>query len=59
MGQIKNSFRIFVEEHEGKTSLGRPRRRWEDNIKTNLRKIGSESTYWNLPAQDIVQRQVL
>jgi hypothetical protein len=35
-----NVYRILVEKPDGKRPLGRPRRRWVDNIKTDLRKIG-------------------
>jgi hypothetical protein len=37
---------------EGKRSLGRPRRRWEDNIKMDLQKVGCEDMDWNELAQD-------
>jgi hypothetical protein len=30
---MRNAYKILVEKPEGKTSLGRPMRRWEDNIK--------------------------
>jgi hypothetical protein len=33
----RNAYRILVEEPEGKKPLGRHRRRWENNIQTNLR----------------------
>jgi hypothetical protein len=33
MGEMGNAYKILVGEPEGKKSLGRPRRRWEDNIK--------------------------
>jgi hypothetical protein len=39
-GERRNTYRIFVRKPEGKISLGRPRRRWEDNIKIDLREIG-------------------
>jgi hypothetical protein len=38
-GEKRNACRIFVGKPEGKRSLGRPRRRWEDNIKMDLRGI--------------------
>jgi hypothetical protein len=41
-----------VEKPEGKTSLGRPRRRWEDNIKMNLQEIGCGGMDWIELAQD-------
>ena len=33
-------YRVFVWKTEGKRPLGRPRRRWEDNIKTDLKEVG-------------------
>jgi hypothetical protein len=38
MGEMENSYIILVENPEGKRPLGRPRRRWEDNIRIHLRK---------------------
>jgi hypothetical protein len=40
MGKGRKLFRGLVGKPEGKTTLGRPRRRWEDVIKMDLRKIG-------------------
>jgi hypothetical protein len=40
MGEKRNAYRIFVRKPKGKGSLRRPRRRWMDNIKMDLRKIG-------------------
>jgi hypothetical protein len=40
MGEVKIRKRIVVGKHEGKRPLGRPRRRWEDNIKMDLKEIG-------------------
>jgi len=37
MGAIRNAYNILLGNSEGKRPLGRPRRRWEDNIKMNLR----------------------
>jgi hypothetical protein len=39
MGEKRKAYRILVGKPEGKKPLGRPRRRWEDNIKTDLRSI--------------------
>jgi hypothetical protein len=39
-GEKRNGYRILVGKPEGKRPLGRPRRRWEDNIKMDLRDIG-------------------
>jgi hypothetical protein len=40
MGENRNAYRILVDMQEGKRPLGRPRRRWMDNIKMDLREIG-------------------
>jgi hypothetical protein len=37
MGETRNAYRILVGKPEGKRPLGRPRRRWVDNIKMDLR----------------------
>jgi hypothetical protein len=39
-GEKRNAYRILVGKPEGKRPLGRPRHRWEDNIKMDLREIG-------------------
>jgi hypothetical protein len=39
-GEKTNAYRILVGKPEGKRPLGRPRRRWVDNIKIDLREIG-------------------
>jgi hypothetical protein len=39
-GEKKNAYRLLGEKPEGKSQLGRPRRRWADNIKMYLREIG-------------------
>jgi hypothetical protein len=40
MGETRNAYRILVGKPEGKRPLGRPRRRWVDNIKVDLRRDG-------------------
>ena len=39
MGERKIVYRVLVGKPEGKRPLGRPRSRWEDNIKTNLQEL--------------------
>jgi hypothetical protein len=41
MGEKRNAYRILVGKPEGKSPLGRPRRRWMDNIKIYLREMGT------------------
>jgi len=45
MGERRDVYRVLVGKHEGKRPLGRPRRRWEDNIKIDLQEVGCE--VWN------------
>jgi len=40
MGEGRDVYRILVEKPEGKRPFGRPRRRWEDNIKMDLQEVG-------------------
>ncbi|KAJ4452170.1 hypothetical protein ANN_03688 [Periplaneta americana] len=44
MGESRNAYRVLVGRPEGKRPLGRPRRRWEDNIKMDLREVGYNET---------------
>jgi hypothetical protein len=46
MGEPRNAYRILVGKPEGKRPPGRPRRRWVDNIKMDLREIGRDGRYW-------------
>jgi hypothetical protein len=52
MGAKRNAYRILVGKPEGKRPLGRPRRRWVDNIKIDLREIGRDGMDWIDVAQD-------
>jgi hypothetical protein len=51
----RNAYRIMVGKPEGKRPLGRPRRRWVDNIKIDLREIGWGGMDWIDLAQDRYQ----
>jgi hypothetical protein len=55
MGEGKGVYRILVGKPEGKRPLGRPRRRWEDNIKMDLRETGIDGANWIRLVQDRVQ----
>jgi hypothetical protein len=52
MGEVRGAYRILVGRLERRRPLGRPRRRWEDNIKMDLRDIGSGDVDWIHWAQD-------
>jgi hypothetical protein len=54
MGEGRGVYRVLVGRSEGKRPLGRPRRRWEDNIKLDLREIGIDGANWIQLAQDRV-----
>jgi hypothetical protein len=59
MGPKRNAYRILVGKPEGKRPLGRPRRRWEDNIKLDLREIGWGGMDWIDLTQDRDQWRAL
>jgi len=52
MGEERDVYRVLVGKPEGKRPLGRPRRRWEDNIKMGLQEIGCGVMDWIELAQD-------
>jgi hypothetical protein len=52
---MRNAYKILVGKPEGKTSLGIPRHRWEDNIRMDLREIRWEGVDWIHLAQDTGQ----
>jgi hypothetical protein len=51
-GEKRNAYRILVGKPEDKRSLGRPRRRWVNNIKMDHREIGHDVMHWIDLAQD-------
>jgi hypothetical protein len=55
MGEGKSVYRVLVGRPEGKRPLGRPRCRWEDNIKLDLRDTGTDGVNWIRLDQDRVQ----
>jgi hypothetical protein len=59
MGEKRKAYRILVGEPEGKRPLGRPRRGWVDNIKTDLRETGWDGVDWIDMAQDREQWRAL
>jgi hypothetical protein len=40
MGERRSAYKVLVGISEGKSPLGRPRNRWEDNIKVDLQEVG-------------------
>ena len=52
MGEGRDVYRVLVGKSEGKRPLGRPRRRWEDNIKMDLQEVGGGCEDWMELVQD-------
>jgi hypothetical protein len=52
MGEERGAYNILVGKSEGRRSLGRPRRRWEDNIVMDLGEVGFGDVDWIRLAQD-------
>jgi hypothetical protein len=55
MGEGRGVYRVLVGRPEGKRPLERPRRRWESNMKMDLREIGIDEVNWIQLAQDAVR----
>ena len=52
MKQSRNAYKVLVGKPEGKRTLGRPRRRWVDVIKVDLREVGCGLGNWIAFAED-------
>jgi hypothetical protein len=52
MGEKRNAYRLLVGKPEGKRPLGRPRRRWVDNIRIDLEEVGWGDVDWIGLSQD-------
>jgi hypothetical protein len=52
MGEGRGVHRVLVGKPEGKKPMGRPRRRWEDNIKMDLQEVGGSCGDWTELARD-------
>jgi hypothetical protein len=59
MGEDRGVYRVLVGKPEGKRSLGRPRLKWEDIIKTDLQEVGGGRGDWMELAQDRDRWQAL
>jgi hypothetical protein len=51
-GEKRNAYRLLVGEPEGTRPLGRPRRRWVDNIRIDLGEVGWDDVDWIVLAKD-------
>jgi hypothetical protein len=51
-GGSRGVYRVLVRKPDGKRPLGRPKRRWEDNIKTDLQEVGCGGMDWIDTSQD-------
>jgi hypothetical protein len=54
-GEGRGVYRVLIGRPEGKRPLGRRRRKWKDNIKMDLKKIGIDGANWIRLAQDMVK----
>jgi hypothetical protein len=52
MGEMRNAYKMVVENSEGKRPLKRPRCRWEDNIRMDITEVGWEGVDWMQLAQE-------
>jgi len=59
MGEGRGEYRVLAGKPEGKRPLGRPRCRWEDNIKMDLHEVGCGGMDWIKLAQDRDRWQAL
>jgi hypothetical protein len=58
-GEVRGAYNILVGRPEGRRPPGRPRHRWEDNIKMDLREIGFVDVDWIHCAQDRDRRRAV
>jgi hypothetical protein len=59
MAEVRGAYNILVGRPEGRRPLGRPRRRWEDNIKMDIREIGFGDVDWIHLAQNMARWRAL
>jgi hypothetical protein len=59
MGEGRGVHRVLVGKTKGNRPLGRPRHRWEDNIKADLQEVGCGGMNWIEPVQDRDRWQAL
>jgi len=51
IGERRGVYKVLVGKSEGKRPLGRPRRRWEDNVKMDLQEVG----FWGMDCTELAQ----
>jgi hypothetical protein len=59
MGEKRNAYRLLMGKPEGRRPLGRPKRRWLDNIRMDLVEVGWDDVDWIGLAQDRDRRRAL
>jgi hypothetical protein len=59
MAERTGMYRVLVGKPEGKRTLGRPKSRWDDNIKIDVREIGYRDMDWIELAQGMDRRRAL
>jgi len=59
MGKDKGVYSVLLGKREGRRTLGRPRRKWVDNIRRDLQEVGCGYMYWIGLAQDRDRWQTL
>jgi hypothetical protein len=57
--EIINAYKTFIGRPEGKSRLGSPRHRWEENVEIDLREIGLEGVDWINQAQERASSRLL
>jgi hypothetical protein len=57
-GEKRNAYRLLVGKPEGKRPLGRPRRRWVDNIRLNLVEVGWGDVDWIAVVNSVLNLRV-
>jgi len=59
MGEERGVYRVLLRKPEGKRPLGRPRRKWVDNIRTDLQEVGCGYMDWIWLVQDRDRQRTL
>jgi hypothetical protein len=58
MGERRSVYRVLVGKPEGKRQLGRPRRRWEDNIKIDIQEVAQDRDRWRARVNTVMNNRV-